>query len=68
MVQTAQMWMLFLGIELQINSVACWSILYRYITMHGPYYTDTSRCTVHIIQIYYGARSISYRYITMHIP
>jgi hypothetical protein len=36
--------------------------------MHGPYYTDRLRCTVHIIQIGYDARSILHRYTTMHGP
>jgi hypothetical protein len=39
-----------------------------YSTMHGPYHTDTLRCTVLIIQIHYDARSLSYRYTMMHSP
>jgi hypothetical protein len=29
-------WSSFIGMELEVNSASCWSLLYRYITMHGP--------------------------------
>jgi hypothetical protein len=51
-----------------------WSLLRKYITMHGPYHDarSISRCTVHIIMHgpYHDARSISWCtvHIIMHGP
>jgi hypothetical protein len=36
--------------------------------MHGPYYTAILRCTDHIIQPYYDARTVLYSHTTMHGP